>query len=44
MERLLEPFSPEELLQFAEYLERLVASIDRMVAEFEAARGPTERR
>jgi DNA-binding MarR family transcriptional regulator len=44
MERLLEPFSREDRLQFAEYLERLVASIDRVVSEFEAARGPTERR
>lgn len=33
MERLLEPFTPDEREQFAEYLERLVASIDQLLAE-----------
>lgn len=33
MERLLEPFSREEREQFADYLERLVASVDRLLAE-----------
>jgi DNA-binding MarR family transcriptional regulator len=33
MERLLEPFDPGEREQFAEHLERFVASIDRLVTE-----------
>lgn len=33
MERLLEPFEPAEREQFAEYLERFVESIDRLVDE-----------
>lgn len=33
MERVLEPFSLEERARFAEYLERLVASVDRLVDE-----------
>ena len=44
MAKLLEPFAADERLQFAEYLERLVASIDRMVSGFEAAREPTQPR
>jgi DNA-binding MarR family transcriptional regulator len=36
MERLLEPFTPEEREQFAEYLERLVSSIEHLVAELTA--------
>lgn len=36
MERLLEPFTREEREQFAEYLERLVASIERLVSELGA--------
>jgi hypothetical protein len=43
MERLLEPFTPAEREQFAEYLERLVASIERLVAEL-AAGDPGGRR
>lgn len=43
MERLLEPFSRAEREQFAEYLERLVASIERLVAEL-AADSPDSRR
>ena len=31
MRRLLEPFSPDELEEFADYLERFVASIDDLV-------------
>ena len=37
MERLLEPFDTDEREQFAEYLERLVASVDRLVAEVTGA-------
>jgi DNA-binding MarR family transcriptional regulator len=37
MERLLEPFDSAEREQFAEYLERLVASVDRLVAELTGA-------
>jgi DNA-binding MarR family transcriptional regulator len=33
MQRLLEPFEPEELEQFAELLERFVGSIDHLVDE-----------
>lgn len=33
MERLLAPFAEAEREQFAEYLERFVASVDRLVAE-----------
>lgn len=33
MERLLEPFEPDEQERFAEYLERFVESIDRTVDE-----------
>jgi DNA-binding MarR family transcriptional regulator len=33
MERLLQPFEPAERAQFAEYLERFVESIDRLVEE-----------
>lgn len=44
MERLLEPFSSAEREQFAEYLERLVASIDRLVAELAAGDGVESRR
>ena len=33
MERLLEPFEPHERAEFAEYLERLVASVERLVVE-----------
>jgi DNA-binding MarR family transcriptional regulator len=33
IERLLEPFDEHEREQFAEYLERFVASIDRLVEE-----------
>ncbi len=36
MERLLEPFDPAEREQFAEYLERLVASVDHLVADLAA--------
>ena len=44
MERLLETFSTTEREQFAEYLERLVAGIDQLVAELGAATpGPNER-
>ena len=39
MERLLEPFDTDEREQFAEYLERLVASVDRLVAELTGAGG-----
>jgi DNA-binding MarR family transcriptional regulator len=35
LERLLDPFDPSERQQFAEYLERLVASIDRLAGELE---------
>lgn len=38
MERLLEPFDDAEREQFAEYMERFVASIDGLVAEIEAER------
>jgi DNA-binding MarR family transcriptional regulator len=33
LERLLEPFTPDERAEFADYLDRFVASIDRVVAE-----------
>ena len=33
MERLLEPFDTDEREQFAEFLERFVTSIDRLVTE-----------
>ena len=33
MQRLLEPFAPEEREQFAEFLERFVESIDQLVDE-----------
>ena len=33
MDRLLEPFDEREREEFAEYLERFVASIDQLVAE-----------
>lgn len=33
MERVLEPFTPDEREQLAEYLERLVASVERLVEE-----------
>lgn len=42
MERLLEPFDTAEREQFAEYLERLVASVDRLVAELTGGRGPVD--
>ena len=38
MQRLLEPFEPEERRQFADYLERFVGSIDDLVAELERER------
>jgi DNA-binding MarR family transcriptional regulator len=37
MERLLETFTDDEQVQFAEYLERLVAAVDRLVAELNEA-------
>lgn len=37
MQRLLEPFAPEEREQFAEYLERFVGSIDQLVEELRRA-------
>ena len=37
MERLLEPFDPVELEQFAEFLERFVISIDALVTELAGA-------
>ena len=33
LERLLEPFTPDERAELADYLDRFVASIDRVVAE-----------
>ncbi len=36
MERLLESFTPPEREQFADYLDRLVDSIDRLVTELAA--------
>ncbi len=38
MQRLLEPFEPDERRQFADYLERFVGSIDDLVAELERER------
>jgi DNA-binding MarR family transcriptional regulator len=44
MERLLETFTDDEQVQFAEYLERLVGAVDGLVAELNGAaaieRGP----
>ena len=37
MERLLEPFDPDELAEFAEYLERFVTAIDILVTELAGA-------
>lgn len=37
MERLLETFTNEEQVQFAEYLERLVGAVDQLVAELNEA-------
>jgi DNA-binding MarR family transcriptional regulator len=37
MERLLETFTDDEQAHFAEYLERLVAAVDRLVAELNDA-------
>lgn len=37
MERLLEPFDGDERRQFAEYLERFVASIDSLSTELDAS-------
>lgn len=38
MQRLLEPFLPDERRQFADYLDRFVGSIDDLVAELERER------
>jgi DNA-binding MarR family transcriptional regulator len=38
MQRLVEPFDPDEREQFAEYLERFVKSIDDLVVELERER------
>jgi DNA-binding MarR family transcriptional regulator len=44
MERVLEPFSAAERAQFADYLERLVASVERLVAELATEGEPGPRR
>jgi DNA-binding MarR family transcriptional regulator len=43
MERLLEPFDESERERFAEYLDRLVASMDRLVGELGSDAHPTRR-
>lgn len=43
MERLLETFDPDERARFAEYLERFVGSIDRLVDELRRGAEPSSR-